>query len=43
ELLRGVWWQVTAATVAIFILSLALNLLGDFLRDALDPKLRGVD
>jgi ABC-type dipeptide/oligopeptide/nickel transport system permease subunit len=43
ELLRDVWWQLTAATVAIFILSLALNLLGDFLRDALDPRLRGVD
>jgi peptide/nickel transport system permease protein len=43
ELQRGVWWQVTAATVAIFILSLALNLLGDFLRDALDPRLRGKD
>ncbi|MDB5358438.1 MAG: transporter permease [Phycisphaerales bacterium] len=43
ELLRGVWWQLAAATVAIFILSLAVNLLGDFLRDALDPRLRGQD
>jgi peptide/nickel transport system permease protein len=43
ELLRGVWWQVTAATVAIFIFSLAVNFFGDALRDALDPKLRGVD
>jgi peptide/nickel transport system permease protein len=43
ELLRGVWWQITAATVAIFILCLALNVLGDALRDALDPRLRGVD
>jgi ABC-type dipeptide/oligopeptide/nickel transport system permease subunit len=43
ELLRGVWWQLVAATAAIFVLSLALNLLGDFLRDALDPKLRGVE
>jgi ABC-type dipeptide/oligopeptide/nickel transport system permease subunit len=42
ELLRGVWWELTAATVAILILSLALNFLGDALRDALDPKLRGV-
>jgi peptide/nickel transport system permease protein len=41
ELLRGVWWEVTAATVAIFILCLALNILGDALRDALDPKLHG--
>lgn len=43
ELLRGVWWQATAATVAIFILCLALNILGDALRDALDPRLRGVE
>jgi len=43
ELLRGVWWQAVAATVAIGILCLALNLLGDALRDALDPRLRGVD
>jgi peptide/nickel transport system permease protein len=43
ELLRGVWWQITAATVAIFVLCLALNILGDALRDALDPRLRGVD
>jgi peptide/nickel transport system permease protein len=42
-LLQGVWWEVTAATVAIFIICLALNLLGDALRDALDPRLRGVD
>ena len=42
-LLRGVWWEVTAATIAIFVLCLALNVLGDALRDALDPKLRGVD
>ncbi|HEX4054999.1 MAG TPA: ABC transporter permease [Tepidisphaeraceae bacterium] len=42
ELLRGVWWELTAATVAILILSLALNVLGDAMRDALDPKLHGV-
>ncbi|MBE6379605.1 MAG: ABC transporter permease [Lentisphaerae bacterium] len=34
----GVWWEVTAATVFMFILVLALNLLGDSLRDLLDPK-----
>jgi ABC-type dipeptide/oligopeptide/nickel transport system permease subunit len=43
EVLRGVWWQLTAGTVAIFILCLALNIVGDALRDALDPKLRGRD
>jgi ABC-type dipeptide/oligopeptide/nickel transport system permease subunit len=37
-----VWWEFTAATIAIIILSLALNTLGDALRDALDPKLHGV-
>lgn len=40
ELLRGVWWQFVAATLAIGILSLALSLLGDHLRDVLDPKTR---
>ncbi len=40
ELSRGVWWQMTAATIAIFLISLALNIFGDALRDCLDPKLR---
>ena len=40
ELSRGVWWQMTAATVALFLISLALNIFGDALRDSLDPKLR---
>ena len=43
ELLRGVWWQLAAATVAIFVLCMALNFLGDALRDALDPRLHGVE
>lgn len=42
DLLRGVWWQLTVATIAIFVLSLVMNILGDALRDALDPRLRGV-
>jgi peptide/nickel transport system permease protein len=41
ELARGVWWQLGAATFAMLVLVLALNLLGDALRDALDPKLKG--
>ncbi len=41
EMLRYVWWQITAATVAIFVLCLVFNIVGDALRDALDPKLRG--
>jgi peptide/nickel transport system permease protein len=40
ELSRGVWWQMAAATLALFFLSLALNIFGDALRDSLDPKLR---
>lgn len=40
ELARGVWWQLTAATAAMFIVVLALNTLGDALRDSLDPKLK---
>lgn len=40
-LMRGVWWEVVAATAAIFVICMALTLLGDALRDALDPKTRG--
>lgn len=38
RLWRGVWWELTAAGGLMFILILALNLLGDSLRDALDPR-----
>ena len=41
ELARGVWWQLAAATAAMFFVVLAFNILGDALRDALDPKLKG--
>ena len=41
ELSRGVWWQLAGATIAMFIVVLAFNLLGDALRDSLDPKLKG--
>ncbi len=40
DLLVGRWWQLAAATVSMFILVLSLNIFGDRLRDALDPKLR---
>jgi peptide/nickel transport system permease protein len=40
ELARGVWWQLAAATAGMFLVVLALNIFGDILRDALDPKLR---
>lgn len=41
ELARGVWWQLAAATGAIFFISLALHIFADTLRDALDPRLKG--
>jgi len=41
ELSRGVWWQLSSATIAMFVVVLSFNILGDALRDALDPKLKG--
>ncbi len=38
RLWRGIWWELTAATGFMFLLVLALNMLGDALRDALDPR-----
>ena len=35
-----IWWNLTAATAAITGLALSLNLFGDALRDAVDPRLR---
>lgn len=40
ELARGVWWQLGSATIAMLIVVLALNVVGDALRDCLDPKLK---
>jgi peptide/nickel transport system permease protein len=34
------WWYATAPGVAILLVVMGFNLLGDGLRDALDPKLR---
>ena len=34
----AVWWNISAAAGALFILVLSLNLLGDSLRRAFDPK-----
>jgi len=42
DLFMGRWWELTFAVAAMFFLVLALNILGDRLRDALDPKLRNV-
>ena len=38
--IRRAWWVVTFPGLAILITVLAFNLLGDGLRDALDPKLK---
>jgi peptide/nickel transport system permease protein len=35
-----IWWNLTAASIALFILVLAFNVFGDALRDAIDPRLR---
>jgi peptide/nickel transport system permease protein len=40
ELLNGAWWLTLFPGMAIFITVLAFNLMGDGLRDALDPRLR---
>ena len=39
RLWRGIWWEAGAATLFLFVLVLALNFLGDALRDALDPRI----
>lgn len=43
ELILGHWWQLATATVFMAVFVTAFSLLTDALRDALDPKLRGVD
>ena len=40
ELMQGMWWPLLAAGGALFLLALAVNYVGDALRDALDPKLK---
>ena len=37
---QGHWWIMTFTTLAMFFLVLALNVFGDALRDALDPRLK---
>lgn len=39
RLWQGMWWEMTFVTIALFLLVLAFNLLGDALRDAMDPRL----
>jgi len=40
EFILRAWWVVTLPGLAILITVLAINLMGDGLRDALDPKLK---
>ena len=42
ELILGYWWQLAAATLLMATFVTAFSLLTDALRDALDPKLRGL-
>jgi peptide/nickel transport system permease protein len=39
-LFSGEWWMTIFPGLALVILALAVNLLGDWMRDALNPKLR---
>ncbi|MBN9259545.1 MAG: ABC transporter permease [Hyphomicrobium sp.] len=39
-LFSGSWWMVAFPGITLAVLVLAVNLLGDWLRDALNPKLR---
>jgi ABC-type dipeptide/oligopeptide/nickel transport system permease subunit len=40
DFIHQAWWMTTFPGAAIFVTILGLNLLGDGLRDALDPRLR---
>jgi peptide/nickel transport system permease protein len=39
-LFSGEWWILLSPALALIVLALAINLLGDWLRDVLDPRLR---
>ena len=43
ELILGYWWQLAAATLFMAVFVTAFSLLADAVRDALDPKLRGLE
>ena len=38
EVINGNFWQIGAATLLMFVLVLAFNILSDALQDAFDPK-----
>ena len=43
ELILGHWWQLVSAPVFMAVFVTAFSLMADALRDALDPKLRGLE
>jgi peptide/nickel transport system permease protein len=43
ELILGYWWQLATATAFMAVFVTAFSLMTDALRDALDPKLRGLE
>ena len=43
ELILGYWWLLAAATAVMAVFVTAFSLMTDALRDALDPKLRGLE
>jgi peptide/nickel transport system permease protein len=43
ELILGYWWQLAAATLFMAVFITAFSMMADALRDALDPKLRGLE
>ncbi|HSW47250.1 MAG TPA: ABC transporter permease [Phycisphaerae bacterium] len=38
-----IWWNLAAASIALFLLVLTANIIGDAMRDLLDPRLRSGD
>ena len=43
QLLGGKWWLAVFPGLAIMFTTLSMNVLGDWLRDFLDPRLRGTE
>ncbi len=43
EYVASAWWQTVFPGTAIFLVVLAFNFLGDWVRDRLDPRLRQLD
>jgi peptide/nickel transport system permease protein len=42
EYLDTAWWLATLPGVAIFLVVLSINLIGDWIRDLLDPRMRNL-